>query len=221
MKLVVGVGVRRLWALMLVVAAAPALPAARGVWLNMPSSGRKCVYEELRSNVVVMGDYYTFYGDGDVNYTANPTVNVKVSSPYGNSLYNKEQSRHGQFAFTTNEPGNYMACFVVDSNDQSGKTVTVGLEWKVGIAAKDWDSVARKEKIEGLDLEMRKLQDSVTVIGERMIHMMSREMEMREVNNRTNNRVAQYSQGSLGVCILVAMIQVYYLKRYFRNKKLI
>lgn len=66
----------RIWALILAVAAA--LPAARGVWLNMSSSGLKCVYEDLLSNVVVMGDYYTFYGDGDVNYTANPSVTVKV-----------------------------------------------------------------------------------------------------------------------------------------------
>lgn len=74
MKLVVEA--RFLWGVML--AAAAALPAARGVWLNMPSSGLKCVFEELKSNVVVMGDYYSFYGDADVNYTVNPTLTVKV-----------------------------------------------------------------------------------------------------------------------------------------------
>lgn len=67
---------RFLWAVML--AAAAAVPAARGVWLNMPSSGQKCVFEELQSNAVVMGDFYSFYGDGDVNYTVNPTLTVQV-----------------------------------------------------------------------------------------------------------------------------------------------
>lgn len=26
--------------------------------------------------------------------------------------------------------------------------LTIGVDWKIGIAAKDWDSVAKKEKIE-------------------------------------------------------------------------
>ncbi|XP_057809635.1 transmembrane emp24 domain-containing protein p24delta3-like [Salvia miltiorrhiza] len=217
MKLVVEA--RRLWAVMLAVAAA--LPAARGVWLKMPSSGRKCVYEELQSNVVVIGDYYSFYGDGDANYTTHPTLTVKVSSPFGNKLYEKEGARHGQFALTTNEPGNYKACFVVDSGDQSGKPVTVGLEWRTGIATKDWDSVAKKEKIEGLDLEMKKLQDYVQAIKDKMIQLMSKELKMRSVITRTNTRVAQYSQASLGVCILVSALQLWYLRRYFHHKKLI
>lgn len=41
-----------------------------------------------------------------------------------------------------------MACFTVDGDHHGGKIVTVGIDWKTGIAAKDWDSVARKEKIE-------------------------------------------------------------------------
>lgn len=55
---------------------------------------------------------------------------------------------HGQFAFTTTEAGNYLACFWVDENYKGSKGVTVSLDWRTGIAAKDWESVARKEKIE-------------------------------------------------------------------------
>lgn len=55
---------------------------------------------------------------------------------------------HGQFAFTTHEAGNYLACFWVDGHNQGGGDVSVNIDWKTGIAAKDWDSVARKEKIE-------------------------------------------------------------------------
>lgn len=74
---------------------------------------------------------------------------VQVSSPFGNTLYHKENMTHGQFAFTTTEAGNYLACFWVDDgHNTGGKSLNVGLDWKTGIAAKDWESVARKEKIE-------------------------------------------------------------------------
>jgi len=69
----------------------------------------------------------------------------QVTSPYGNTLYHQENVTHGQFAFTTSEIGNYLACFWVDGNHESA---TLNLDWKVGIAAKDWESVAKKDHIE-------------------------------------------------------------------------
>lgn len=70
---------------------------------------------------------------------------LQVTSPYGNTLHHQENTTIGQFAFTTTEAGNYLACFWMESGD---KGASVSLDWKIGIAAKDWDSVARKEKIE-------------------------------------------------------------------------
>lgn len=72
----------------------------------------------------------------------------QVTSPYGNNLHHQENVTHGQFAFTTTEDGNYLACFWMDRSHQEDKGVTVGIDWKTGIAAKDWESVAKKEKIE-------------------------------------------------------------------------
>ena len=69
-----------------------------------------------------------------------------MTSPYGNTLHQNENVTHGQFAFTTHETGNYLACFWVDGHGQGD--VSVNIDWKTGIAARDWDSVARKEKIE-------------------------------------------------------------------------
>ena len=69
-----------------------------------------------------------------------------MTSPYGNNLHQKENVTHGQFAFTTSESGTYVACFWMESKHE--RSATISLEWKTGISAKDWDTVARKEKIE-------------------------------------------------------------------------
>ncbi|KAL8457771.1 hypothetical protein ACS0TY_035590 [Phlomoides rotata] len=211
---------RRLWALML--AAALVVPSARGIWLTLPSSGPKCISEEIDNNVVVLADYYSFYGNGDDrNSTLFPTISVKVKSPFGNELHHKEKVKYGEFAFTTTEPGNYQACFKVDSDHQNGKTVTVGLDWKIGIAAKYWDSIAKKEKVEGLDLELKKLEDVVEAIHEKMNQLMSKELKMSRASRMTNAKVAQYSIMSLSVCIVASVLQLLYLRRYFSKKKLI
>ncbi|KAG7592559.1 GOLD domain [Arabidopsis thaliana x Arabidopsis arenosa] len=189
------------------------------IWLTIPTTGgTKCVSEEIQSNVVVLADYYVV---DEHNPENTPAVSSKVTSPYGNNLHHQENVTHGQFAFTTQEAGNYLACFWIDSTHPLANPITLGVDWKMGIAAKDWDSVAKKEKIEGVELQLRRLEGLVQSIRENINYIKDREAEMREVSETTNSRVAWFSIMSLGVCVVVAGTQILYLKRYFHKKKLI
>ncbi|KAL5982492.1 hypothetical protein ACLOJK_016565 [Asimina triloba] len=150
-----------------------------------------------------------------------PPLVAQLTSPYGNTLHEKHNSTIDQFAFTTTEAGNYLACFWLDPHLHPIGGATINIDWKIGIAAKDWDSVAKKEKIEGVELELRKLEGAVEAIHENLLYLRSREAEMREVSETTNARVAWFSIMSLGVCIGASGFQLWYLKRYFQKKKLI
>ncbi|XP_022748573.1 transmembrane emp24 domain-containing protein p24delta5-like [Durio zibethinus] len=194
------------------------LPVADAIWLTIPSSGTKCVSEEIQNNVVVLAEYYVI---DENNPDHIPTISARVTSPFGNNLHHNENATNGQFAFTTGESGNYLACFWKDGSHQQEAELTLGLDWKIGIAAKDWESVAKKEKIEGVELVLRRLQGTVEAIHGNLNYLKDREAEMREVSERTNARVAWFSIMSLGVCITVSVVQLWYLKRYFLKKKLI
>ncbi|KAK4401944.1 Transmembrane emp24 domain-containing protein p24delta3 [Sesamum angolense] len=191
---------------------------SEAVWLSLPASGTKCVSEEIQNNVVVLADYVVISDD---HIHPIPTISAKVTSPYGNTLHNQQNVTHGQFAFTTTEGGNYLACFWVDGQRTGSAEISVNIDWKTGIAAKDWESVARKEKLEGVEFELRKLEGAVEAIHENLLYLKSREAEMRIVSEKTNARVAWFSIMSLGVCILVSIAQIWHLKRYFQKKKLI
>ncbi|CAM8935200.1 unnamed protein product [Rhodiola kirilowii] len=189
------------------------------IWLNLPPTGTKCVSEEIQNNVIVLADYVAIADDHSHQI---PPISVKVTSPYGNNLHHQENVTHGQFAFTTSEAGNYLACFWVDQgHTHTGGEISVNLDWRTGIAAKDWDSVARKEKIEGVELELKKLEGAVEAIHENLLYLKSREAEMRTVSEKTNSRVAWFSIMSLGICIGVSALQLWHLKTYFQKKKLI
>lgn len=187
------------------------------VWLNLPRSGNKCVTEEIHNNVVVVGDYVVISDD---HLHPTPTISAKVTSPYGNVLHHKQNITHGQFAFTSSESGQYLTCFWPDHPGQGG-ALSVNIDWKIGVAAKDWETVARREKIEGVELELRKLEGAVEAIHDNLLYLKGREAEMRGVSESTNFRVAWFSILSLGVCILVSCAQVWYLTRFFQKKKLI
>ncbi|KAL8520976.1 hypothetical protein ACS0TY_011500 [Phlomoides rotata] len=194
------------------------LQRGEAIWLSLPATGTKCVSEEIQSNVVVLADYVVISDD---HVHSVPTISAKVTSPYGNTVHHQENVTNGQFAFTTTEGGNYLACFWGGSQNTGAGDISINIDWKTGIAAKDWDSVARKEKIEGVELELRKLEGAVEAIHDNLLYLKNREAEMRTVSEKTNARVAWYSIVSLGVCILVSVLQIWYLKLYFQKKKLI
>ncbi|GLT85032.1 hypothetical protein SLE2022_032340 [Rubroshorea leprosula] len=194
------------------------VPVVEAIWLTVPSSGTKCVSEEIQNNVVVLADYYVI---DETNPAHIPTISARVTSPYGNNLHHNENVTHGQFAFTTTEAGNYLACFWMDSSHQQDANLTLGLDWKIGIATRDWESVAKKEKIEGVELVLRRLEGVVQSIHDNLIYLKNREADMREVSERTNARVAWFSIMSLGVCIVASVLQLWHLKHFFQKKKLI
>ncbi|XP_059648161.1 transmembrane emp24 domain-containing protein p24delta4-like [Cornus florida] len=206
------------WTVLILCLTSNLLSVGQAIWLNLPPTGTKCVSEEIHNNVVVLGDYVLIHGDHSLPVR---TISATVTSPYGILLHQQQNVTHGQFAFTTSEAGNYMACFLVDAHHPVSGDLSVNLEWKIGIAAKDWDSVAKKEKIEGIELELVKLEGAVDAIHENLLYLKSREAEMRSMSETTNERVAWFSIMSLGVCIVVSVLQLMHLKRFFQKKKLI
>ncbi|XP_010492758.1 PREDICTED: transmembrane emp24 domain-containing protein p24delta6-like [Camelina sativa] len=196
-------------------------PAVEAIWLSVPTSGVKCVYEEIQADVVVVLDYMCI----DEGFTQlGPTLDVQVTSPYGKELYKTVNVTYGQAAFTTSESGTFLACLSMH-HDQThhslNNSVIVNIDWKIGIRTKDWDSVAKKEKIEGVELAVRKSTEIVSGIKANILYLRLREAYMRDINEKTNKRVAHLSLMSLGLAICVSVIQVWHLKRYFLKKKLI
>ncbi|KAJ3705934.1 hypothetical protein LUZ61_009639 [Rhynchospora tenuis] len=186
------------------------------IWIELPPQGTKCLSEEIQANVVLFGNYTLFFTD--IRFPT--TMSVKVTSPHGNIIHSKEKVSQGQFALTTKEAGSYLVCFLMDSKEKK-MGGNVNLEWKIGIQARDWDSIARMEKLQGVELELRKLETSVAVIHENLVHLRNREMEVRNISEKTNARVAWLSLTSLLICISVSAVQVWHLENFFKKKKLL
>ncbi|KAK3123636.1 hypothetical protein QOZ80_8AG0633930 [Eleusine coracana subsp. coracana] len=188
---------------------------AGAVWLELATTATKCL-SEIQSNVVVIGDYSILYE----GHPVRPLVSAKVTSPYGDVLHHSDKVTHGQFAFTSAESGNYLACFKVEVLEK-GMVINLNLDWKTGIATRDWDAIAKREKLEGIALELVKLETAVRGIHENLLYLKSKEADMRDVSEWTNAKITLLSLVSLTVCITVSVLQFRHLKQYFRKKKLI
>ncbi|KAL1327768.1 hypothetical protein HN51_037769 [Arachis hypogaea] len=195
-------------------------PRIESLRFDLQSSHTKCISEEIKSNSMTVGKYSVVNHNDGYPLPDSHRVTVRVTSSYGNNYHYGEKVQQGGFAFVAVEAGDYMTCFwAADANPST--TMTVDFEWKTGVAAKDWSNVAKKGQVDVMELELKKLYETVSSIHDEMFYLREREEEMQELNRTTNTRMFWLSLLSLIVCLSVAGLQLWHLKSFFEKKKLI
>ncbi|TKR86481.1 hypothetical protein L596_011068 [Steinernema carpocapsae] len=184
---------------------------------HVPANGKKCLKEEIHKNVVMTGEYELSEGIG---YTSS----VHVTDTRGHTLYKRENFHEtkGKFAFTADEYDIFEIC--ISSHipaGQHGADREVSLLLKHGVEAKNYEDIAKAEKLKPLEVELRRLEDLSESIVNDFAYMRKREEEMRSTNESTNSRVLYLSIFSMVCLIGLATWQVLYLRKYFKTKKLI
>ncbi|CAF1285810.1 unnamed protein product [Rotaria sordida] len=188
---------------------------------NLPISTKKCLKEEIHKDTMVTGDY-------DITERSGLPTHLEVKDTKGHILYNKEDATKGRFAFTTEEFDIFEVCFETKSPhgqqhhlSPQHTTKEVTLQLKHGIETKDYDALAKANKLKPLEVELSRLEDLSAAIVSDFAYMKEREEEMRDTNESTNNKVLYFSIFSMCCLMSLAIWQVLYLRRYFKAKKLI
>nr|XP_013041003.2 transmembrane emp24 domain-containing protein 10 [Anser cygnoides] len=148
---------------------------------------------------------------------------VQITDSAGHILYAKEDATKGKFAFTTEDYDMFEACFESKLPVGTGRMPDqlVILDMKHGVEAKNYEEIAKVEKLKPLEVELRRLEDLSESIVNDFAYMKKREEEMRDTNESTNTRVLYFSIFSMCCLIGLATWQVFYLRRFFKAKKLI
>ncbi|XP_070576688.1 transmembrane emp24 domain-containing protein 10-like [Ptychodera flava] len=189
--------------------------SVHGLSFYLPVNMKKCVKEEIHKDVLVTGDY-------ELSDVPGQKTVLHVADSNGHTLYIKEDATKGKFAFTTDEFDVFEVCFhskMIAGGRGADREVSLML--KKGVEAKTYDDIAKAEKLKPMEVELRRLEDLSESIVNDFAYMRSREEEMRDTNESTNSRVLYFAIFSM-VCLLsLATWQVFYLRRYFKSKKLI
>ncbi|XP_002128822.1 transmembrane emp24 domain-containing protein 10-like [Ciona intestinalis] len=191
------------------------IKGAYSIYFELPMDTEKCLREEIHKDVLVTGDY-------DVSTQPSVKVSLKVTDTNGHILYQKDEATQGKFAFTTDDYDMFQICFTSKA-DFKGKMPPqeVKLLLKRGVEAKNYDELAKTEKLKPLEVELRRLEDLSESIVQAFAYMKKREEEMRNTNESTNSRVLYFSMFSMLCLIGLATWQVLYLRKFFKSKKLI
>ncbi|XP_034945191.1 transmembrane emp24 domain-containing protein bai isoform X2 [Chelonus insularis] len=201
-----------IWVLLLVIA------NVQSIMFHLEPNGRKCLKEELQANVLVTGEYKISEAPGQrVDYT--------VTDSKGHVLARKEDIPHGKewkFSFVTENVDTFEICFVSNLPiHQQGMTQEVTLITKHGIEAKNYEAIGEASNLKPIEVELKRLEDLSESIVLDFARMRQREEQMRDTNEATNARVLYFSIFSMCCLLGLATWQVFYLRRFFRAKKLI
>ncbi|XVE68121.1 hypothetical protein DITRI_Ditri09bG0044000 [Diplodiscus trichospermus] len=148
-------------------------PASQSLRFELQSGHTKCIAEDIKSNSMSVGKYHVVNPNEDYPLPDSHKLTVRVTSSHGNSYHSSEKMEKGQFAFTAAEEGDYMACFWAPDHSPP-ITLTVDFDWRTGVHAKDWSNVAKKGQVDAMELELKKLFDTVTFIHEEMFYLRER-----------------------------------------------
>lgn len=144
----------------------------------------------------------------------------EITDSAGHILYSKEDATKGKFAFTTEDYDMFEVCFESKGTGRIPDQLVI-LDMKHGVEAKNYEEIAKVEKLKPLEVELRRLEDLSESIVNDFAYMKKREEEMRDTNESTNTRVLYFSIFSMFCLIGLATWQVFYLRRFFKAKKLI
>ncbi|KAF3594811.1 hypothetical protein DY000_02025521 [Brassica cretica] len=188
--------------------------------LDLESGMTKCISDDIKLNYMTVGTYTVVNPKEAHHLRASHKIHVTVTSPKGRTQHHAENVESGKFVFTAMEDGDYTTCFVAPEFRPPAK-FAVDFEWKSGVEAKDWANIAKRDHINMLEVEVRKLLDTTESIHDEMFELREREREMQELNRSTNSRMAALSLISLVFTLSVAGLQLWHLKSFLERKKLL
>jgi len=186
---------------------------SHAVQFDISPGAEFCLWEKVGHNALVTGEY-------NLAYSGVTRCYMKVADPDDEIIWTNEDASTGTLAFTSGEAGLYKVCFLdmgrqgIAANPQQRRRVT--FEIKSGAAALDYDEVAKKEHLEPLALELRKLEDLVKSVNQDFQYLRNRERNMRDTNESTNSRVAWFSAISVAILVGMSAWQIVHLKNFRR-----
>ncbi|PVU95806.1 hypothetical protein BB561_001570 [Smittium simulii] len=154
------------------------------------------------------------------------TVNVNIfdDSPNNNKYTQQFGVTEQTFTFYTQAHANVIICF--DNILQNGiqrvaQRAEIKIDMDSGLSVIENKSDQIQAELNPIESELRRLETNLEEIQEFLNHLKSKESHLRDLNELTNSRVSTFSIFTMLVLVTIATSQVFYLRKFFKTKKLI
>jgi len=203
-------------ALLLLLAPTPSRAVEAGTIFEMHFQ-TKCIYQDLEEGELMTIDWWAWR---KADEQPQKMMSVVVSDPDGKEIETERSTAQSEIIIHAVEDGDYSICFTAPDKETAQKTY-VSVDWKLGAMARDWEAIAKKEHLDHLQVELRKYEEVVKDIHKEMRHIRDKEDKLKISRVAAESRVALFTMLTIVVCISTTTFQYFYLKRFFKSKKLL
>eukprot|EP00616_Rhizochromulina_sp_CCMP1243_P009874 CAMPEP_0118963162 /NCGR_PEP_ID=MMETSP1173-20130426/1193_1 /TAXON_ID=1034831 /ORGANISM="Rhizochromulina marina cf, Strain CCMP1243" /LENGTH=212 /DNA_ID=CAMNT_0006911479 /DNA_START=1 /DNA_END=639 /DNA_ORIENTATION=- len=210
-------GPRVWWSLGLLVLS---LRSAVALQVDLEPNSKRCLGEDMAEDA--MGKFSFFVVPSSPALPPEESrkaagVRVQILAPSRSQLMAKDLTYDvSEFTFTAHNAGMHHICFM----NQKRETKRVNLEIETDLV-KDYSELVKQEHLKPLELQFRKAEDKLKSISHEMGKSREREAQLKQTSETMSSRIQSFSLLSITVLLVISAWQMYYLKSFFRAKKLL
>lgn len=171
---------------------------------HLPHDQIICFKEDLASETLAI-----------VEVSSNNDFGLRVQDSGKYYLYERIKTEH-KYSWTAFDSGIYSCCVFSQSD-----SVEIEFEFKKGVMAKDFSQMAKIKNLKGIEVNLKRLDELAKEIHKKVQFLREREEKLRNTNATIHSRVIVYSICTICILVALAIIQIMYMKRFFKSKKMI
>lgn len=189
------------------------------------SDQKKCFLQTLAKDTTLIGHFdATQWSSEKHDYWKNPEYGIRIIVellPNRHPVIDQKASHGGKFSFTSAESGSHQICLTPYSTVGANYTASgkVQLNFTMGVPPEKEQE--HKQKISALLERVKAVENTVSAINSDQVQQMQSEMVFRDMSEAMNSNVVYWAIADIVAIGLTCVWQLYYLKNFFKSKKLV
>ena len=144
-------------------------------------------------------------------------IRIRLINPKGLTLFNKENVGILKLNYNPNDQGVYQFC--IDNINK--ENLTYRFEYIYGVAAKDYTSLVKSEKIKPVELHLLKLYETMEIIHKEFNNIITKEKTYySEQNNSISSNIVYFTVIVLCLIVFINTIEFFYLRTAIYKRKI-
>jgi hypothetical protein len=148
---------------------------------------------------------------------SSTSIETKYIYKFYNEVLINNIMQKFNFPFTTKKSGDYELCIM----NYDHHLIEVNFSLKYGLAAKDYSSIAKKKDLKPTELIVEKMEDRARDIAKIISFEKNKSIGIEGILDELLNKIIIYSTSIVICMIFVGIMEIVYLKKFMKNRKII
>ena len=148
---------------------------------------------------------------------SSSSIETKFIFKFFNEVLIIDMMKEFKFPYSTEKSGDYELCIINYDYD----LIEVNFSMKYGLGAKDYSSIAKKKDLKPTELIVEKMEDRARNIAKIISFEKNKSIGIEGILDELLNKIIIYSTSIVICMIFVGILEIVYLKKFMKNRKII